>query len=91
MNRWIKDFWVKMVGRAPTIKAGPTLDWKSLSQEQQREEITKLYAMAVCHKDNLPWYDAMDKCMMMGQCERCRKIADAFVDVEQVMRSEIMR
>jgi hypothetical protein len=74
-------------GRLRPIKK----DWRSLSEEQQREEIVQLYALAVCHRGNLPWADAADECLMMGRCDACRRIADAFVDVEKVMRSEVMR
>lgn len=90
MNLWIKDFFLKLTIWSPGFKKSSRLPWSSLSEEQQRSEIVQLYAMAVCHKDNLPWHDAMDRCHMLGQCDTCQKIAEAFVEVEKVMRSEVM-
>ncbi len=92
MNDWLVRLWSKLkLGVEPARTDNLIPDWKSLSPEQQREEIVQIYAMAVCHKDNRPWPDASDTCYMRGQCDSCRRIADAFVDVERVMRSELMR
>jgi hypothetical protein len=92
MRQWLKKLWINLFSKSASVdESNPIPDWKSLSPEQQREAIVWIYAMAVCHKDNRPWHDAMDRCYMRGQCDTCCRIANAFVDVEIVMRSELMR
>jgi hypothetical protein len=90
MRKFVKDLWLLLSG-SKQVPAQDRLRWTDLTLKQQRDEIRKVYAMAVCHKGNMPWPDAEDRCHMAGDCDTCQRIADAFVDVETVMRSELMR